>query len=1158
MGEKSKKEWIDELKKVIKNNRDSCNKSLLDVESLKKSCKTFKENREKALEEAGARTPWQEKEHVKRVLTETLNRVSDFDANVDANVDQDVKEKEVKQQKFLKRWALLLAYGYLKVDYNPKGEKKSDIEKIKDARDCEQPMSIAQIMGCGARVAIVAPKGEKLDERIINWLLSGNPPSNKHVWHNPNVSETNKTEGTQVVHTREFATHGFKDNKEIKIRNPLKARNKDGGHLGFDVAIGRYGTNDIHGRKIRMDGLSGHVYMHIDPENNNILIGIESAKAPDGLRSPSVEGQYGRHTHTGSPGLLTALGVMPWDQRFKERRLPKGKYNRLKIRLDSKDDQERIESILELNPDDFSNDIIKSLPCADEKEITEFEDKFKSAPVESEQSSSDSKSESVESVDEQIGQDDFSKRVGKLMYSLQDQDDQAFVLYFYSSEELWPLYQKAKNPNKVLKKDEAIQLLNPLISFCARDEDELEQIGKLKRLDEDQVGGEKGVSKQIEDLTEEGQKIKLKEIERYIKNKQLTLKNGHKLEFLKKRHKLEFLESYTKKRVEMVEMGSNIPEGSSLADLADREKKLAKEFLTIKIAGPSKVYYSYITDVMSKFNEKSLLSIIRGVYDLSNEKEIQDLLCNMIKINGMRSQEKDGGKFTRLVRKILTTLYNNLGKDNINFSKPRICELRDQLAVIYDTYEGKGSNLENVIEFYEENFYDYDTKEYDEEKHQCVFKAYTAYNRQQCNEEKKDSFSKRVGNFFSRIKEEDNQSDLAQQYFKGPLSNLYEKAIDDVKKKLSSDEAMQLLAPIINTIKINNPRLAINSLVINNIGANSAEEKEKIKAFIQIIEEELEENSNIYLPDLRLALKKNQARFRDQWESRMEYVISEKEGADLSYEFMYLYCGEGKKDMSLFRSLRLSLRMSSKLDDSVEYIKAGYGYQNQKIDIKELLEYAVQYWKKEEVSDLVNKYILPQRQSKDGSVIDSAINSLIKKYDVPDVPKSKMMGSRGSFFRRFFEQKKDSGKRRANQLASIIDHIIPDDESNLAGSFADAVENYNYGKFLRIVESGGFDIWNSTVKGSKPMEFLTKNSQFFSMGVLSKKNIKAMNKMLEFYDAKQKASSPDVEDGVFSSRRKSEKEVGLRTIELQKLKKPRRSIKNAAGSPLKRQDEMQL
>lgn len=322
----------------------------------------FEANRKNAITKAQARTFEDDGKVAIKALRDSLGR---YEAAKAANSTTNQLEIERKQNLFLKRWALLLAVGGLRF--------KDDNGDWVDAAKLNMP--VAQIMGCGARVSIVGVE----DDRVLNWLLSDESDFTKkglEEWKrqnykdNPNISKNDKN-SHQLAHRRGFATHGF-DRKGKEESSLIKAARK--GHLGVDLAIGAYDSKDIHGRLITRDGLSGHAYIHREsrenPPSHNLLLGMEGCTSP---KFPKLkeEGQFEAHVPLGRNKLIGAFGTMSLTQQLPTQNFPvqiptekEGKYDFFKIDFFSEEAKERLETVLKLNPNDFSDDIAECFPVS--------------------------------------------------------------------------------------------------------------------------------------------------------------------------------------------------------------------------------------------------------------------------------------------------------------------------------------------------------------------------------------------------------------------------------------------------------------------------------------------------------------------------------------------------------------------------------------------------------------------------------------------------------------------------------------------------------------------------------------------------------------------------------------------------------------------------
>jgi len=324
-------------------------------------------SKRKAYEKTAMARPFEkEKEYANRKMMQILKRpevaVAAQKENIDTYKEGDDYKKELKQQMFLKKWALLVESGGLKI--NKKGAK------LQDAKDIE--MSVAQIMGCGARLVITSNSPEK-GNKLINWLLSNEPETNLEELKKPYIENLSLTleKGQNIAYIRKAATHGFKGEKEVK-KGVLEAADSSGVHLGVDLAMGAFEANDIHGRAVTMDGLHGHAYIHVDPITHNILLGLEQCTDPKWHNNGywEVRGEFGVHNVRGASSNITGLGTVdfgrhnPKDVSRKHLPTKKDRYDCLKIDLDMVNLKKMIQTI----PDNIPNDIVKGLPCSLDKD----------------------------------------------------------------------------------------------------------------------------------------------------------------------------------------------------------------------------------------------------------------------------------------------------------------------------------------------------------------------------------------------------------------------------------------------------------------------------------------------------------------------------------------------------------------------------------------------------------------------------------------------------------------------------------------------------------------------------------------------------------------------------------------------------------------------
>jgi len=323
--------------------------------------------RRKAYEKTAMARPFEkEKEYANSKMMQILKRpevaVAAQKENIDTYKEGDDYKKELKQQMFLKKWALLVESGGLKI--NKKGAK------LQDAKEIE--MSVAQIMGCGARLVITSNSPVK-GNQLINWLLSNEPETDLEKLKKPYIENLSLTleKGQNIAYIRKAATHGFKGEKEVK-KGVLEAADSSGVHLGVDLAMGAFETIDIHGRPVTMDGLHGHAYLHIDPITHNILLGLEQCTDPKWHNNGywEVRGEFGVHNVRGASSNITGLGTVdfgrhnPKDTSRKHLPTKKDRYDCLKIDLD----RMNLDKMLMTELNDISNDIVEGLPCSLDKD----------------------------------------------------------------------------------------------------------------------------------------------------------------------------------------------------------------------------------------------------------------------------------------------------------------------------------------------------------------------------------------------------------------------------------------------------------------------------------------------------------------------------------------------------------------------------------------------------------------------------------------------------------------------------------------------------------------------------------------------------------------------------------------------------------------------
>jgi len=328
--------------------------------------------RRKAYEKTAMARPFEkEKEYANSKMMQILKRpevaVAAQKENIDTYKEGDDYKKELKQQMFLKKWALLVESGGLKI--NKKGAK------LQDAKEIE--MSVAQIMGCGARLVITSNSPVK-GNQLINWLLSNEPETDLEKLKKPYIENLSLTleKGQNIAYIRKAATHGFKGEKEVK-KGVLEAADSSGVHLGVDLAMGAFETIDIHGRPVTMDGLHGHAYLHIDPITHNILLGLEQCTDPKWHNNGywEVRGEFGVHNVRGASSNITGLGTVdfgrhnPKDTSRKHLPTKKDRYDCLKIDLD----RMNLDKMLMTKLNDISNDIVEGLPCSLDKDGKKIE-----------------------------------------------------------------------------------------------------------------------------------------------------------------------------------------------------------------------------------------------------------------------------------------------------------------------------------------------------------------------------------------------------------------------------------------------------------------------------------------------------------------------------------------------------------------------------------------------------------------------------------------------------------------------------------------------------------------------------------------------------------------------------------------------------------------
>lgn len=143
---------------------------------------------------------------------------------------------------------------------------------------------------------VVMDVDDRVGLQLANYILTGKTEVEEGVKPKDLIQNT-------PVFQRTIATHGLerRDGDLVETKGygaGVKAR---GNHFGLNVAFGSYGENDIHGRPITTDGLSGHLYWQIG-KDGRMLAGVEPCRDPSigELRSGGTKGQYGTHFLGGS------------------------------------------------------------------------------------------------------------------------------------------------------------------------------------------------------------------------------------------------------------------------------------------------------------------------------------------------------------------------------------------------------------------------------------------------------------------------------------------------------------------------------------------------------------------------------------------------------------------------------------------------------------------------------------------------------------------------------------------------------------------------------------------------------------------------------------------------------------------------------------------
>lgn len=328
--------------------------------------------------------------HNVQVMKDTLTRTVGLDSSDPSYT------LEQQHAGFMQRWAILVAAGGLKIV----GDDGQVIDASKNV------LPVATYMTGGARISIgmVGEDGKQLplDNRIANWLLSGDP-SKTPIQENPNLSTAKNGDDARAQgklgHTRRAATHGFKKGKDGEFREvKLSLREgasrmfqEDTGHYGVDVAIGGRGK-DIHENDIKVDGTTGHVYLHQDKTKGSkaqMLIGMESCTDPHGKLGKGglvKEGQFGKHTPLGGADPITVTKDDPWgptkSKRFEAEKtaykgehplegvtIPKRRYDCLRIEMTDKE----IDALTSLTPGLYNENVVAMTPC---KNVAEFKENY--------------------------------------------------------------------------------------------------------------------------------------------------------------------------------------------------------------------------------------------------------------------------------------------------------------------------------------------------------------------------------------------------------------------------------------------------------------------------------------------------------------------------------------------------------------------------------------------------------------------------------------------------------------------------------------------------------------------------------------------------------------------------------------------------------------
>ncbi|MFI4983705.1 MAG: hypothetical protein ACHP6I_00735 [Rickettsiales bacterium] len=178
----------------------------------------------------------------------------------------------------------------------------------------------------GPRVLIEIPPANAT-HAFFNWITCGVPA--REGMYNENISRQNTGAAAliedKIIFTRPFASHALSTDGEGHLQEEklnftthqktlsmlvAGASNMIGlvestQHFGMNIGVGKYGELDAHGKTIRPDGSTGHLYMCYKPptssEPGGILVGIEGSE-------PLIKGQYGSHSLIGGSDELTVAG----------------------------------------------------------------------------------------------------------------------------------------------------------------------------------------------------------------------------------------------------------------------------------------------------------------------------------------------------------------------------------------------------------------------------------------------------------------------------------------------------------------------------------------------------------------------------------------------------------------------------------------------------------------------------------------------------------------------------------------------------------------------------------------------------------------------------------------------------------------------------------